>query len=550
VSQKLRRLAAVISAAGLSAGAVAAATSVSASAGETGSRHVLLLSVDGLHQADLDWYVEHHPASALARLTHRGVDFTHAQTTVPSDSFPGMLAQVTGGSPASTGIYYDDSYNHALLPAGTTTCTPGQPTGAEVAYTEAADKNINSIDAGQGLTGLPESILQMTGSPQTLLDPAQLPVDPATCKPVYPHSYLQTNTIFEVARQSGLRTAWSDKHPAYEIFNGPSGTGVQDLFAPEINSQAAGLPTGKDWTTDNAKTQQYDNYKAQAVLNEIAGYDHSRSTKVGTPAIFGMNFQSVSTGEKLPTSNGLTGGYLADGVTPGPLLSGALNFINTEVGRFVDEIDKKGLTGSTTIILSAKHGQSPTQPTALTRIPDGPILDALNAAWTNAHPGAGNLVAQATDDDAMLLWLTDRSQAAADFAKKFLLSYSGVGNDINGNPKYYTASGLSTAYAGAAAASYFGVTAGNPRVPDLIGIVTHGVVYTGGKGKIAEHGGADPQDRNVPIVVSGANVENRGVVDRPVQTTQIAPTILRLLNLNPNALHAVKREHTSTLPLD
>jgi hypothetical protein len=299
-----------------------------------------------------------------------------------------MLAQVTGGSPASTGVFYDDSYNHALLPAGTTTCTPGQPTGAEVAYTEAADKNMNSIDAGQGLTGLPESILQMTGSPQTLLDPAQLPVDPATCKPVYPHSYLQTNTIFEVARQSGLRTAWSDKHPAYEIFNGPSGTGVQDLFAPEINSQAAGLPTGKDWTTDNAKTQQYDNYKAQAVLNEIDGYDHSRSTKVGTPAIFGMNFQSVSTGEKLPTSNGLTGGYLADGVTPGPLLSGALNFINTEVGRFVDEIDKKGLTGSTTIILSAKHGQSPTQPTALTRIPDGPILDALNAAWTNAHPGA------------------------------------------------------------------------------------------------------------------------------------------------------------------
>jgi hypothetical protein len=50
--------------------------------------------------------------------------------------------------------------------------------------------------------------------------------------------------------------------------------------------------------------------------------------------------------------------------------------------------------------------------------------------------------------------------------------------------------------------------------------------------------------------VSGANVENRGDVDRPVQTTQIAPTILRLLNINPNALHAVQREHTSTLPLD
>jgi len=50
---------------------------------------------------------------------------------------------------------------------------------------------------------------------------------------VYPHSYLKVNTVFEVARAAGLRTAWSDKHPAYEILNGPSGAGVQDLFTPE-----------------------------------------------------------------------------------------------------------------------------------------------------------------------------------------------------------------------------------------------------------------------------------------------------------------------------
>ena len=50
---------------------------------------------------------------------------------------------------------------------------------------------------------------------------------------------------------------------------------------------------------------QYDSYKVQAVLNEIDGYDHSRKTKVGVPAIFGMNFQTVSTAEKLLTSDGL-----------------------------------------------------------------------------------------------------------------------------------------------------------------------------------------------------------------------------------------------------
>jgi hypothetical protein len=538
------RLAAAIATIGLSAGVLSVPASAAA---PSSSRHVLLLSIDGLHQSDLDWYAAHHPGSALAALTHRGVSYPDAQTTVPSDSFPGMVAQFTGGNPSSAGIYYDDTYNPTLLPAGTTRCAPGQPAGAEVDYTEDLDKNKNSLDAGQGLSGLPDSILRMTGSPQTLLDPSKLPVDPRTCKPVYPHSYLQTNTLFEVARQNGLRTAWSDKHPAYEILNGPSGTGVQDLFTPEINSQAAGLPAGADWTSDNAKTQQYDGYKAQAVRNEIDGFEHSGSTKVGTPAVFGTNFQTVSTAQKLPTSDGLTGGYLADGVTPGPLLSRALDWVNAQVGTFTDEINKQNLAESTTIILSAKHGQSPTQPSALTRIDDGKILDALNAAWKSAHPGAGNLVAHATDDDGMLLWLTDRSQPAADFAKNFLLAYSGVGNDINDNPKPFAASGLSTVYAGSAAADYFHVAPNDPRRPDVFGIAQHGVVYTGGTGKIAEHGGADQEDRNVPLVIAGAGA-GHAVVNTPVETTQIAPTILHLLGLNPNALQAVQREGTPVLP--
>jgi hypothetical protein len=101
-----------------------------------------------------------------------------------------------------------------------------------------------------------------------------------------------------------------------------------------------------------------------------------------------MNFQTVSTAEKLPTSGGLTGGYLADGVTPGPLLTGALTYVDAQIGRFVAEIHADGLGADTDIIVSAKHGQSPTVPSQLTRIPDGPIIAALNTAWTAAgHPG-------------------------------------------------------------------------------------------------------------------------------------------------------------------
>jgi hypothetical protein len=294
-----RSLRAPGSACAISLLALLAASPATAAAGDqTAARHVLLISVDGLHQTDLAWYVSHHPGSALAVLTAGGVEFTNAQTPVPSDSFPGMVAQVTGGNPKSTGVYYDDSFNHSMFPAGTTSCIGAAP-GAEVTYFEVAAKDPHSIDSGQGLLGLPGSILQLTGNPRTLIDPAQLPVDPRTCQPVYPHSYLQVNTVFEVARAAGLRTAWSDKHAAYEILNGPSGNGIQDLFTPEINSDAPTVGSPIDWTKDNSLTQQYDSYKVQAVINEINGFDHSGTTEVGTPAIFGMNFQTVSTAEKL-----------------------------------------------------------------------------------------------------------------------------------------------------------------------------------------------------------------------------------------------------------
>ena len=506
--------------------------------------HVLLVSVDGLHQQDLDWWVGHHPDSTLAALARGGVEYAHARTPFPSDSFPGMVAQVTGGNPRTTGVYYDDTVNRALLPAGTTNCAGAEP-GAEVTYFEQLDRDQTRLDAGQGLAGLPGSILGMTGSPEQLIDPAQLPVDPKTCRPVYPHEYIKSNTVFEVARAHGLVTAWSDKHPAYDILQGPSGTGIQDLFTPEVNSTAD--VAGDDWTKVNTLTQQYDSYKVQAVLNQIDGYDHSRSVKLGTPAVFGLNFQTVSTAQKLPTSGGQPGGYLADGVTPGPVLAGALAYVDAQLGRFVAGLSARGLAGSTAVVVSAKHGQSPTVPAQLTRIDDGAILDALNAAWTAAgHPGP--LVAFAIDDDAMLLWLTDRSPAATAFASRFLTGFSGTGNDIAGAPKPYTASGLATVYAGRAAADLIGVAQSDPRVPDLIGIAQSGVVYTAKKGKIAEHGGDAPADRNVPILVAGPRIDHGQRVDRPVETTQIAPTILRLLGLDPADLSAVRAEHTAVLP--
>jgi hypothetical protein len=539
--------AAVLGFGGFAAAASAtAATSASANQSGTAIKHVLLISVDGLHQQDLAWYVHAYPGSVLAKLYNKGLEYSGAMTPFPSDSAPGMTAQVTGGDPRTTGIYYDDTFNHDLFPPGTTNCSGPVP-GSAAAYEEAIDINSNSLDAGEGLSGLPGSILNLTGNATALIDPNNLPVDPETCTPIYPDHYLKVNTIFNVAHDAGLRTAWSDKHPAYQMFGGPSGTGVDDFFTPEINSQDPSLPAGDDWTSDNAATMQYDGYKVQAILNEIDGYDHSGTHQVGTPAIFGMNFQTISTAQKLPTSDGLQGGYVADSTVAGPLLTRALNWLDDQIGLLEQHIQKDGLANSTALIISAKHGQSPTNGADLARVPDSPILSAINSAWAATHPNNTNLVEFATDDDGMLLWLSDRSQAATGFVKNYLLTHSAAGNDINGNAITVPTSGVKEVYAGRQSAKLMGVPYLDPRVPDVIGIAEHGVVYTGGKGKIAEHGGDDLQDRNVPILVSLPGVHQGKVFDTSIETTSIAPTILSLLGLNPQALESVRIQGTPVL---
>jgi len=524
--------------------------------------HVLLISVDGLHQSDLAWYIQTHPTSNLAQLAANGVDYSNASTPFPSDSFPCMVAQVTGGNPSSTGIYYDDTWNHALFPAGTKNPTGPAP-GAEVTYFEALDKNLGALDAGQGIVPAPgndpwANILTMTENPFKVIDPSQLPVD-RDGHVIYPNQYLKVNTIFEVAHRHHLVTAWSDKHPAYVILSGPSGEGVDDYFVPEINSSAnPSAPTDPnqyDWTTDNLLTQQYDGYKVKAVINWINGHRHDGTGNFGTPAIFGMNFQTVSTAQKLPlsrtegVSGTAAGGYEADGATPGLVLSNALDFVDQSLGQMISALTARGLVNQTAIIVSAKHGQSPMNPAALNRISDGKIIDALNAAWNQDHqagnPSATPLVAFGVDDDGVLLWLNDRSDAAASYARQFLLNYNDSSASVDGKP--VTSAGLTQIYAGAAAARLIGVPRNDPRVPDVIGIAQYGVVYTGHKGKLAEHGGDHTEDRNVPILLSWSGAHGGTAVTTPVETTQIAPTILKLLGLNPNELKAVQIENTAAL---
>src|SRR6476660_6826263 len=100
--------------------------------------HVLLISVDGLHALDVANYVANHKGSALAELASHGITFSNARTPALSDSFPGLLALVTGGSPISHGLFYDVSYDRTIFDPANTTCSGGA--GNTMVFDESIDR--------------------------------------------------------------------------------------------------------------------------------------------------------------------------------------------------------------------------------------------------------------------------------------------------------------------------------------------------------------------------------------------------------------------------
>jgi predicted AlkP superfamily pyrophosphatase or phosphodiesterase len=511
--------------------------------------HVLLLSIDGFHAVDLSTCIASGLCPHLARLAQHGTTYANAFTTEPSDSFPGLLAQLTGGTPKSTGVYYDDSYDRTLYaPAGNPPAPCASGPGAETNNAENLDKNLHSIDGGvpASLTGLNSAVA---------IDPNHLPGQLVhnVCTPVWPHNFVRTNTIFEVIHRHHLRTAWSDKHAAYDIVNGNDpdsepangpGTNVDDFFAPEINSDLSnanvqliaslglhstaptpvtdpncpGSSCGSDFTSSIDGVEYYDGIKVAAIINEINGYNHMGTLDLGTPAIFGMNFQSVSVGQKLKI-----GGYTDAIGTPSANLANAIAFVDRSIGQMLNTLDNRGLAERTLVIVSAKHGQSPIDRTK--RV-------ALNDAAVIAAPIGANFAFD-IGDDGVLIWLKSNAGGKTAAAVSALQSFSGD-------------TGIAKFLFGPALAAMFQDPAHDSRVPDIIGITRVGVIYTGGS-KIAEHGGFNPDDVHVALLVSHPDLP-KSLVESKVATKQIAPTILKALGLNPKELEAVRLEDTEALP--
>jgi len=545
-------------------------------------RHVLLISIDGMHALDFI-NCAHGIAGAnggapycpnLADLKATGVDYLDASTSKPSDSFPGLMAIVSGGSPRSVGAFYDVAYDRSLDPPATTTgngvagspgaCIPGRsPTGTTTEFDEGIDIDQTKLNGGapSGDGGI------------NSIDPKKLERDPARgCAPVYPWNFVRTNTIFGVVHAAGGYTAWSDKHPSYSSVSGPGdGGNLNDYYSPEINSIPVPLPgvrvsgtmscfpqlpdqtavaSSNAWTDSFRNIQCYDTLKVNAILNEINGMTHDGFHPAPMPTLFGMNFQAVSVGQKLIEKSlnpVVTGGYLDNQGTPTPALLSEIQFADASIGKMITALKRTGAYDSTLVVITAKHGQSPVDSARYTRITSsGPvttspatILDGAGCLPFSEAPSNPTGIGP-TEDDVSLVWL--KSNCTTSQAVNILETQS---------PATANIAGIGQIFSGAALTQLFNAPGlpphGDPRTPDILVTPNVGVTYSGSTKKLAEHGGFSHDDTNVIMLLSHPQLK-AATVTSAVQTMQVAPTILQALGLDPDALQSVQMEGTAVLP--
>jgi hypothetical protein len=526
-------------------------------------KHVLLLSIDGMHAVDFYNCTQgiagvnggYPYCPNMAALSQTGINYVNAESSKPTDSFPGMAALASGGSPKSTGLYYDVAYDRSLdAPAKTTgtglaagTCTPyATPTGTTTDNDQGVDLDDTKLNGGAPGAGLTEGGIAS-------LDPKKLSRDPqAGCAPVYPWNFIRTNTLFGVIHAAGGYTAWIDKHPSYSFVGGPGGTGLDDYYSPEVSSAVVPLPGVKTlegaacdpirdtvgaaaWNASFENIQCYDAIKVYALLNQIAGKTHSGAPAM-TPAVFGMNFQSVYVGQSVNEAGVAAGGYKNAAGLPSAELLGEIEYVDAAIGEIVNGLKTAGIYNNTLVIITAKHGESPIDPTRY-------VADGTNTPATllgNAIPFSESPLNTtgigATEDDVSVLWL--KKGASIPAAVELLENNA-------------AAIGMGEIYYGASLAVNYNVgglePGEDPRSPDIIVTPNVGVTYSGSTAMIGDHGGFAHDDTNVMLLVANPAFKAR-TVSAVVATRQVAPTIVKALGLNPQALDAVRAEGTPVLP--
>jgi len=233
-----------------------------------------------------------------------------------------------------------------------------------------------------------------------------------------------------------------------------------------------------------------------------------------------------------------TGGYQGPRGKPTSELLGEIQFVDASIGKMVSELKKQGLFDSTLIAITAKHGQSPIDPNRFFPIPGpngnngrSPATIIASLLPFSESPNNPNGIGP-TEDDVSLLWLANSNDTAD--AVTMLQANA-------------TQAGIGVIFVGPTVAQMFNPPDQDPRTPDIVITPNPGVVYTGSGAKLSEHGGFSHDDTNVIMLLSNPSFSAK-TLTTPVGTAQVAPTILRALDLDPELLDAVRIEGTPALP--
>lgn len=159
-------------------------------------RHVLLISIDGMHALDYANCVKAETCPTLAALGKHGVTYTRTSTSRSSDSFPGLMALVTGGTPKTVGAFYDIAWDRVLAPPAVTTgnglvagpCAPNEINGTQTEYEEGDEIDQTKLNGGGPYASVIDGGILSIEPSRLIRDPFS---SPTPCMPVYPWNFIR-----------------------------------------------------------------------------------------------------------------------------------------------------------------------------------------------------------------------------------------------------------------------------------------------------------------------------------------------------------------------
>jgi predicted AlkP superfamily pyrophosphatase or phosphodiesterase len=218
---------------------------------------------------------------------------------------------------------------------------------------------------------------------------------------------------------------------------------------------------------------------------------------------------------------------------------------DNDLGQIEDLYRKEGILNQTLFVITADHGMMPIE----RWVPATTIENAVAAAGTTSPDIASN--------SGDFVWLADptKAQTVADNIMNakdpgIMCAYYLGGSATQ--PAYSPSSGCNVTPAIEAANQYLLSALLNGHEPQVVVLGNEGVSFsnpttTHWKG---DHGGASWESQHFPLILAGPGIKQGVTIDSPVQTEDIAPTVLTDMGVTPTGMDGTTLADALQQPTD